>query len=71
MAEKALCGFVSAVLSQSESTKDRNDGGVSDLKNGENARIFLISNKALNSKPKATNNRKHISYSDTYNHKGN
>ena len=75
MAKKALCGFVSAVLSQPTAPKATNNKGFDTLETGGFNGIFLLSNKAsnetLNSKPKATNNRKHISYSDTFNHKGN
>jgi hypothetical protein len=74
MAKKALCGFVSADLSQSTLLKASNEKGFSDLECGENAGIFLISNNALSSKPKpkpkATSNRKYISFSETYNHNG-
>jgi len=69
MAKKALCGFVSSVLSQQAPLKASNYRGFSGLDNGRNAGIFLISNKEpLPSKTKAISNRKYISYSETFKH---
>jgi len=67
---KSLCGFVSSVLSSLHSVDPLNNGDLDGLHTSKNARIFLISNSANNSKPKQTNNRKYISYSDTYDYKG-
>lgn len=69
MTEKPLCGFVSAVLSKPMHLMTANNKGFAIPVIGSYAGIFLISNtNPKPTKPKATANRKYVSYSETYKH---